>query len=87
MTCRECDRPKIHARGVCAACYERHRVAGTLHQLPTLRRGLDNAYVVSEWRWLTSFGISRDQVAAQLGITRTALDKAIDRHHRKETAA
>lgn len=87
MTCSDCARRPARRRGVCTACYERHRKAGTRDQLPTDARGLDNDYVIGEWRWLTSFGIGRDQIATQLGITRTALDKAIDRHHRKERAA
>jgi hypothetical protein len=85
--CSECGLRPIRARGVCGTCYERHRKAGTLDQLPTSGRGQENDYVVSEWLWLASFGVSRDLAALQLGMSRNALDKAIDRHQRKERAA
>lgn len=87
MSCADCGRPKIRCRGVCGACYEARRGAGTLDQLPPSQRGLNNDYVVAEWEWLSSFGITKDQAAAQLGMTRAALEKALDRHQKKETAA
>lgn len=79
-TCPECGVRPIRARGVCSTCYVRHRKAGTRDQLAPSSRGLDNAYVVSEWEWLASFGVSREHAAAQLGITPKALERAIARH-------
>lgn len=96
MSCIECGRTdsKIR-RGLCNACYKRHRHAGELDQaaLPTTRhsdRILPASYVASEWAWLSTFGVDRDRAAHQLGMTRSAFDKALDRdrkNHRQETAA
>ena len=35
--CIECDRP-AKVRGVCGRCYERHRAAGTVSELPARKR-------------------------------------------------
>ena len=83
MTCLDCGRDKgPWRRGLCNACYERHRRAGTLNHAPAHSLPLD--YVAEEWAFLSSWGLGRAEVAARLGMTKKAFEKALARHARKQ---
>lgn len=89
--CEHCQRPKrISARGLCSACYKHWRRTGHLEGYdPTAdNRAAHSAdYVAAEWAWLSSFGVTKDQAAAQLGMSPRAFEKALDRHSRKQRAS
>lgn len=72
------DRP-VNARGLCDSCYEMHWKAGTLAQFPTKRVQRFRADFVVEYRHLRSYGLSRTDIAARLGMTRNAVDAAVRR--------
>ena len=96
-TCAECARPvltqkappqpghfRLQGRGLCGACYFRAVRDGRLEDYPrTNRRDADTCEDHAE---LKAQGYTREQIAARLGMTREALDKAITRHNRKVTA-
>lgn len=72
---------KHGARGLCTACHARCTQDGTLDDYPlTHRRRSD---VIEDWEFLRdNLGLDRSAAAARLGMTRGALDKAIERHAR-----
>jgi hypothetical protein len=86
VTCSECQQTaKKIRRGLCDRCYTRHRRAGDLPNVaaPSRRHSdtvLPADYVAEEWEFLSSCGVTKDQAAAQLGMTRAAFDKALTRH-------
>lgn len=62
------------ARRLCSACYEHHRKRGTLDRYPRIKRtGADFA---EDYTHLRSAGLGRTVIAARLGITRNAVDRA-----------
>lgn len=84
MTCILCTLKPQFRRGLCTACHSHARRHGTLNQVALPSKKHDPAYVIEEWQWLRSFGIGLDQIAEQLGMTRHALDKAIEKHARSQ---
>jgi len=76
------------ARGLCGTCRNRHAALGTLHLYPTkLRRSADTAedYAILRRR---DPSMSRAEIAARLGMTLVAMDRALVRHRaRQRTAA
>lgn len=75
--CACCKRPGWHAaRGLIDACYARHKAAGTLLNFP--RRTRPAAETREEYEFLKQQGLSDTEVAARLGITRQALQYALE---------
>lgn len=64
-------------RGLCARCHRRHRHAGTLLDFPRIIRSYDDT--LEEWDVLRAQEKrTRVEAAARLGMSVTALDKAIE---------
>jgi hypothetical protein len=69
-------------RGLCFNCYSRHRYHGTLEQFPPMRNYWARAELLSEWDHLRRSGVSMAEAAPRLGVTRKAIEKAIERERR-----
>lgn len=72
------DRP-VNARGLCDSCYEKHWKAGTLDQFPTRRVQRRRVEFIADYELLRSEGYTRRQIAERLGMTRNAVDRAVQR--------
>lgn len=79
MSCIECPREldRNHARGLCGSCYGRHYRAGTHLDLP--RRTRCRSEVLEAWEIWRRRGYVRREVAAQLGMTLPAFERACAR--------
>ncbi|MEU4804379.1 hypothetical protein [Actinosynnema sp. NPDC023587] len=78
VTCIGCGQSRHHhGRGCCYACFHAHRKAGTLDQLPRLRRAAEETQEI--YRDLTWKGRTREQIAEHLGIGMDALNSALAR--------
>lgn len=86
-TCADCGRTMhIEGRGLCGACYWRHRQAGTIDDFP--RRQLPARDLVEDYEFLRrSEGYTRRQAAERMGITLARLEKAIERETRRTKEA
>jgi hypothetical protein len=69
----------VNARGLCDSCYERHWKARTLDQFPTQRVQRRRVHFIADYDLLRSEGYTRSQIAGRLGMTRNALDRAVQR--------
>jgi hypothetical protein len=72
------DRP-VHARGMCASCYELARLRGTLDQAPPERTQRSRADFVADYELLRSEGYDKRQIADRLGMTIHAVRRAYAR--------
>lgn len=72
------DRP-VNARGLCDSCYQTHWKAGTISRFPTKRTQRFRADFLADYQLLRSEGYTRTQIAERLGMTRNALDRAVQR--------
>lgn len=72
------DRP-VNARGLCDSCYEMHWRARTLDQFPTKRIQRFRVDFIADYQLLRSEGHTRAQIAVRLGMSRNALDRAVQR--------
>lgn len=80
--CASCEISNpIQARGLCGACYYRHKADGTLDEFPLRRRA--GGVVLEEWEYLRSWGLSNEEIAVKLGITRSSLLTILGRHRKK----
>lgn len=82
-SCGECS--VIEGRGLCAACYQRHRYRGTLEQFP--RHFRPAADFVEDWEFLRRQGYTRALAAERMGISKKRLEKAIERESRRAKEA
>lgn len=64
-------------RGLCSACYWRHRTAGTLDRFPRKVRPSHDTF--EDYLFLAAQGYTRRTAAERMGITKQALEKAIMR--------
>lgn len=81
-TCAECGRVRtIEGRELCCACYWRNRQAGTLDRFP--RRFIPAVELVEDYEFLARTGYTRATAAERMGITKKRLEKAIERHNRR----
>jgi hypothetical protein len=69
----------VNARGLCDSCYQTHHRAGTLDQFPIQRNQRRRVEFIADYELLRSEGYSRAQIAARLGMTRNAVDRAVQR--------
>ncbi len=80
-TCRACRRPypsNAHTgRRLCGRCYDRHHRHGTLADYPTRVRL--RADLIADYLTLRADGLARTWIAHRLGMTRGALDRALQR--------
>lgn len=87
--CHDCDqplRPYFTKRGLCQhPCYDRRHRAGTHVDAPTTYRS--RADVLDDWRVLSGEGCTRAQAAPRMGMTKTALDRALWRAQRAGVTA
>ncbi|HKS46735.1 MAG TPA: hypothetical protein VJT49_16805 [Amycolatopsis sp.] len=76
--CADCGKPhKKLSRNLCRICHPYHRNKGTLDQYPrTQRRDLDT---VQHYQTLATRGLSRTEIAHQLGLTYAGLSSALRR--------
>lgn len=82
------SRPGVHmARGLCGCCYGRHYEAGTLWGYARITR--TSAELVAEAEVLRARGWfgSWPAIAAELGVSFAALDKARERARRARVAS
>lgn len=89
MTCRDCQTPmrawgqppdgrRLHCgRGLCANCWRRHRLAGDLEHIE--RRTHSRDQLLADYRHLTAEGHDIQQIAERLGVTPSAIYKALAR--------
>lgn len=66
-----------HGRGLCGKCYEIARLAGTLDAYPRLHRPYPHTW--EDYDELAAQGYSREHAARRLGMTKAALEKALER--------
>ena len=84
--CIDCGRHMRHiGRGLCGRCYYFAQQFGVLHEYPRINRPYT-------WTWedydeLAAQGYSRLHAAERLGLTKAALEKAIERRPREEEVA
>lgn len=85
---------KVGIGGLCSAHYRRRTRYGdpTFKPVYTPRTGkrrsqVPNAVVVEEWEFLGPMGVSRDEAARRLGMSRAAFDKALERAAQREKVA
>lgn len=78
-------RAKHMARRLCRTCYEWARSNGKLFDFPMVKR--TTADTVEEHDFLSSQGLSRDQIAARLGMKWPAIERAVYRHRARQRAA
>jgi hypothetical protein len=79
-TCPDCHtplKPYRRVRGLCPPCYSRRHRHGTHLDSPTRYR--TRADVVDDYLVLRSRGITREQIAARLGMKTDALHQALKR--------
>ena len=79
-SCALCDR-QHGARGLYNACYKRALRAGTLPDHERWNRPADE--LLDEWVLLRDDGYRPRDAAARIGVTYTALDKALCRAKRR----
>ena len=78
IKCVCCWRPGRHAgRGLVDACFARHKRHGTLDQFPRVYQVA--ADTQEEHAFLSSQGLSDDQIAGRLGLTLAKLRYALER--------
>lgn len=78
IMCRSCERRMLNqARGLCDSCYKRAKADGRLHEYP--RRNRSYAETWEEYDFLAECGLSLSEIAASIGITKGALEKALSR--------
>lgn len=83
-TCVQCSAVgQMTARGLCRACYPRHRRGGTLDAFP--RRTVRSAEVVEEYRHLSGCGLGTAEIARRLGMRQGSLEKALQRARKRGT--
>lgn len=98
MTCLTCQRPlwplrgvapagylQHSGRGLCSACYGRHRYRGTLADIPRSTRA--NADVLADWAVLRSEGYALSQAAQRLGMSYDGLHIALKRARKADAGA
>lgn len=67
----------LRGRGLCPACYSRHKRRGTLADFPRVNWAADE--LLNEWVLLRDDRCSVTDAAARLGVTFAALDRALCR--------
>lgn len=68
-------------RGLCDACYRRHKAHGTLdREYPKVRR---SSILLEEYDHLSKWGIPVEEIAARLGVKAETLKTEIGRRARK----
>jgi hypothetical protein len=64
------------ARHLCRSCYEVAWKRGTLHQHPAQKEQRCRADFVADYRLLRSLGLTRPEIAARLGMTKSGVNAA-----------
>lgn len=82
VICASCERERPNeGRGLCCACYYRHRQNGDLDRFPrVLWRSAD---LVEDWEFLARQGYTRQLAAERIGVAKKRLEKAIEREAKR----
>ena len=98
-SCRRCQRPMVHHdadtvpdgaarrgwRGLCTTCGYALARTGGLEDYPRVNRTL--ADTVEDHKILSERGLSRDEIAAELGMKPASLRRALERSRARSRAA
>lgn len=84
--CQRCGttRGSRRIRRLCPTCWVRIRNTDELADYPRVTRTSDE--VIEEWQVLSAYGMSKREVAARLGMTYAAFDRALHRYNARQRA-